>query len=126
MKQVKLVRAREYSRETLDIVYSSVEAAIQELQTIQKKYSKGYEDVQMEIQSESYDDCYSCGGGHAKLYVQVSYLEPIETFNKKVAAAEEAQRLAKERQKVARKKSRENEVALLKKLAKKYPKALQE
>ena len=126
MKQIKLVRAREYTRETLDIVYSSVETAILELQTIQKKYSKGYEDVQMEIESESYDDCYSCGGGHTKLYVQVSYLESIESFNKKVAAAEEAQRLAKERQKVARKKSRESDIALLKKLAKKYPKALQE
>ena len=125
MKQVKLVRAREYSREILDIVYVSVESAIEELQSIQKKYSKGYEDVQLNIEMMSGDDCYSCGG-HGKLYVEVSYLEPIEVFNRKVAAAEEAQRLAKERQKVARKQSRESEVALLKKLAKKYPKALQE
>lgn len=126
MKQVKFVRAREYVREPLDVVYTDVETAIKELRSIQKKYSNGYEDVRMEIELEAGDDCYSCGGGYGKLYVQVSYLEPIETFNKKVAAAEEAQRLAKERQKVARKKSRENEVALLKKLAKKYPKALQE
>lgn len=126
MKQVKLIRAREFVRESLDVVYTDVETAIQELRSIQKKYSNGYEDVRMEIELESGDDCYSCGGGYGKLYVQVSYLEPIETFNKKVAAAEEAQRLAKERQKVARKKSRDSEITLLKKLAKKYSKALQE
>ena len=126
MKKVKLIRAREFTSEFLDITYTSVENAIEELQAIQKKYSKGYEDVHTEIQILGDDDCHSCGGGYGKLYVNVSYLEPIETFNKKVAAAEEAQRSAKEQQKVSRKKSRESDIALLKKLAKKYPKALQE
>lgn len=126
MKKIKFIRAREYTNETLDIIYSSVDSAIEELQSIKKKYDKGYEDVQMEISHADSNDCYSCGGGFGKLYVQVSYLEPLEIFNKKIAAAEEVQRLAKERQKAERKKSRESEVELLKKLAKKYPKALQE
>lgn len=53
MKQVKFVRAREYVRESLDVVYTDVETAIEELRSIQKKYSNGYEDVRMEIELEA-------------------------------------------------------------------------
>lgn len=106
--------------EECKITINSIDDLINQLKQIRDKYSTGYEDVRFFYKFYSYpcfDDYF---------VVQVSYLEPIEKYNKRLEEFEKEKLREKQKLREKNKKRKLEEIETLKKLAAKYPNQLKE
>lgn len=113
--------------EECKITINSIDDLINQLKQIRDKYSTGYEDVCFFYKIYNYP-CFDdyCDIDIENFVVQVSYLEPIEKYNKRLEEFEKEKLREKQKLREKNKKRKLEEIETLKKLAAKYPNQLKE
>lgn len=122
-KKIVHERLRVHDSEKLDLD-GTLDQAISELENLKLKYSV-FEDVVIHIDIETESDYYG-ESYYSKPYARITRLETQEEFDKRVNAEESLKRLKNEEARTRRKKAKDAEIALFKKLKAKYGHVVQD